>query len=272
MTEVWQVFDLRYLWPAFVGGIGVATVAGPLGSLMVWSRLAYFGDTLSHSGLLGITLALALHINITVGVCAIALLVALLLLGLQSRLKVASDTLLGLLSHTTLALGLLLLSAMEEIRVDVLGFLYGDILTMTWQDVMLVYGAAAITFLLLIGLWQPLLRVTVDAELAQAEGVSVAKVQASYKLLLAIVVAISIKIVGVLLITALLVIPATAARPCAKSPEGMALGASLIGVSAVVIGIFLSHFWDVPTGPAIVVMCTAILLLTLSFSRFKSNS
>lgn len=271
MTNVWQALDLRYLWPAFAGGIGVALVAGPMGSLMVWRRLAYFGDTLSHSGLLGITLALALHINITLGVCAIALLVALLLLGLQPRLKVASDTLLGLLSYTTLALGLLMLAAMEQIRVDVLGFLYGDILTMTWQDVMQVYGAGIVAFLLLIVLWQPLLRVTVDPELAQAEGVPVAKTQALYLLLLAIIVAISIKIVGVLLITALLVIPPTAARPCVKSPEEMAMGASLIGMSAVVIGIFLSHFWDIPTGPAIVVICTAILLITFGIASLKSN-
>lgn len=267
MTDLLQAWDIRYLLPAFAGGIGVATVAGPLGSLMVWRRLAYFGDTLSHSGLLGITLALALHINITLGVCAVALFVALALLGLQSRLKVASDTLLGLLSHTTLALGLLVLAAMDEIRVDVLGFLYGDILTMTWHDVMLIYAGGIVVFLLLATLWQSLLRITVDPELAQAEGVNVASVQTRYMLLLAIIVAISIKIVGVLLITALLVIPATAARPCAKSPEGMAGGASLIGILAVIIGVLISHFWDVPTGPAIVVICTSILLLTTMISR-----
>jgi zinc transport system permease protein len=267
MTDPFTAIDIRYLMLPLIGGIGVAAVTGPLGSLMVWRRLAYFGDTLSHSGLLGITLALALHINITLGVCIIALLVALLLLRLQSRLKVASDTLLGLLSHTSLALGLLVLAFMEEVRVDVLGFLYGDILAMTWRDVTIIFLGGTLVLALLAWLWQLLLRVTVDPELAQVEGVPIHKVEAAYVLLLAIFVAIAIKIVGVLLITALLVIPAAAARPCAKSPEGMAAIASLIGIGSVVVGMMVSHLWDLPAGPAIVVVSSVILLMTATFSK-----
>jgi len=267
MIELWQNWDLRYLAPAFIGGTGVAIVSGPLGAMMVWRRLAYFGDTLSHSGLLGITLALALHINITLGVCAIALLVALGLLGLQQKLLVASDTLLGLLSHTTLALGLLILATMERIQVDVLGFLYGDILALTWQDVGWIYLGGVIVILLLMRLWQSLLRVTVDPDLAQVEGVPVKRVQATYLLLLAIVVAVAIKIVGVLLITALLLIPATTARPWAHSPEKMAVYASIFGIISVMVGIISSHFWDVPTGPAIVVSSTFLLLITLCIKK-----
>ncbi len=269
MTEFWQAFDIRYLLIPLLGGVGVAAIAGPLGSIMVWRRLAYFGDTLSHSGLLGITLALALHINITFGVCFIALIVALLMLKLQSHINVSNDTLLGILSHTTLALGLLVLALMEDIRVDVLGFLYGDILAMTWRDVILVYVGGACAFALLARLWQSLLRITVDTDLAKVEGVPVERIQTVYMLLLAIVIAIAIKIVGVLLITALLVIPAAAARPCAKSPESMALISSVIGTISVICGIGISHIWDVPTGPAIVVFAAAILLLNTMISKYK---
>ncbi|MFI4937514.1 MAG: metal ABC transporter permease [Candidatus Berkiellales bacterium] len=257
------LFDLRYLlWP-FIGGIGVALVAGPLGALMVWRRLAYFGDTLSHSGLLGVTLALALHINVTVGVCFIAILVALFLLNLQQRMVLASDTLLGLLSHTMLALGLLTLALVKEIQVDVLGFLYGDILAISQKDVLIVYLGGAVVLVCLALLWQSLLRITVHSELAQVEGVNVRQVQAGYLLLLAIVVAIALKIVGVLLITALLIIPAAAARFWAKSPEQMAGLASVIGMISVFIGMLASHVWDIPTGPAIVVVSACIF--TLSF-------
>lgn len=266
----WSLLQVQYLWKPLLGGIGVALVAGPLGAFMVWRRLAYLGDTLSHSGLLGITLGLALQINVTFGVCVIAVAVALMLLGIQSKMKVASDTILGILSHTTLALGLLLLATLDSVRVDVLGFLYGDILAINWQDVALIYsGGVFITFCMLM-LWQPLLRLTVHVELAQVEGVAIKKVQAAYLILLAITVAIAIKIVGVLLITALLVIPAAAARPWAKSPEQMACWASILGAISVLIGMSLSHFWDIPTGPAIVVI-SAVMLAMTSISRLRTT-
>lgn len=258
---------LGYLALPLLGGMGVACVAGPLGALMVWRRLAYFGDTLSHSGLLGVTLALALNINVTLGVCLIALLIALILLGLQSHLIWGSDTVLGLLSHTTLALGLVALALQSGIQIDVLAFLYGDILAMTQQDVLIVYAGGALVLGVLFFLWQSLLRITVQSELAQVEGVPVQQIHAAYLLLLAIVVAISIKIVGVLLITALLIIPAAGARFWAKTPEQMAGGASTIGILSVIIGVYGSHVWDVPTGPAIVVASAALFTLFLGLSR-----
>lgn len=258
-------WDIGYLLTPFVGGIGVAVVSGPLGALMVWRRLAYLGDTLSHSGLLGITLALALHWDLTLGVCLIAVLVALLLLVLQTRVMVARDTLLGLLSHTTLAIGLLLLAALDNVRMDVLGFLVGDILAITWNDVLTIYLGGMLVLIALYMLWQQLLRVTVHTELAEVEGVNTQKVEAAYILLLAIAVAIAIKIVGVLLITALLLVPAAAARRFAKSPEQMAGVASLLGSISVGGGMLISHVWDCPTGPAIVV-CASILLAISSLS------
>lgn len=256
-------WDIGYLLKPLLGGLGVAFIAGPLGALMVWRRLAYFGDTLAHSGLLGVTLALMLKINITLGVCLIALLVALLLIGLHFRLVLANDTLLGILSHTTLAVGLLTLAVRDDIRVDVLGLLYGDILALTWRDIMLVYGGGVVLLVIQTCLWQSLLRITVHRELAQVEGVKVRQIEMVYLLLLAILVAIAMKMVGVLLITALLIIPAAAARPLAKGPEQMAAYTSLIGMFAVLLGILISHQWDVPTGPAIVSVAAMGFLLTL---------
>ena len=264
-----EQFNIAYLLPAIVGGVGVALVSGPFGVFMVWRRLAYFGDTLSHSGLLGITLALILNMNVTLGVCIIALLVASLLFGLKSRSRLASDTILGLLSYTLLALGLLLLGAFENVRVDILGFLVGDILTINWKDVLWIYAGGASVLIGLAFLWQPLLRITVHRELAIAEGVPVKSVEAIYLLLLAIVVAIAIKIAGVLLITALLIIPAAAARPFAKSPERMGIFASVIGAISVLVGIMISHVWDVPTGPAIVVSATGIFIINTALSSFS---
>jgi len=256
-----------FLWPVLLGGAGVSLIAGPLGAVMVWQRLAYFSDTLAHSGLLGVTLALLLQLNVVVGIMAIALSVAFLLLVIQRRLAVSSDTLLSLLSHTMLAMGLLALARLETIRVDVLGFLYGDILTMTWREVGVIYSGGSLVLLVLAKLWQSLLRLTLDRELAQVEGVPTQSVQAIYVVLLAATIAIAIKIVGVLLMTSLLVIPATTARIWAKTPEQMALMASFIGVIAVWSGIGLSYHWDLPTGPLIVVISAAFLLIGGVFKK-----
>ncbi len=263
---------MNYLLFPLLAGIGVAIIAGPLGSVIVWRRLAYFGDTLSHSGLLGITLALALKINIAIGVCVIAICVAALLFRWQKRLYLGSDTLLGLLSHTSLALGLITLSFFQSIQVDVLGFLYGDILSVNFQDVVWIYLGCMIVLVILGVLWTSLLRITVNEDLAEVEGVRVRLIEGAYLLLLAVVVAMAIKIVGVLLITALLIIPAASARSLAKSPEQMAAFASLFGILSVVIGIACSMTWDLPTGPAIVMGSTFIFVLNARvFRRVSYN-
>jgi len=212
-----------------------------------------------------VTLALIFEVNVTLGVCCIALLIAFLLSRLFSRTLLASDTLLGLLSHTLLALGLLTLAVREEIQIDVLGFLYGDILAIAWQDVLMIYAGGGSMLVLLLFLWTPLLRITVHPELAAVEGVDISKIQTAYLVLLAIVVAIAMKIVGILLITALLIIPAAAAHPFAKNPEQMAGLASFLGVCSVALGMLVSHTWDVPTGPAIVVIAAGFFVVTTAF-------
>lgn len=263
--------QFSYLLPAWIGGIGVALIAGPMGTFMVWRRLAYFSDTIAHSGLLGVTLGLILHFNITFAITVVAVFVSLLLFILQQRFKVASDTILGLLSHTALALGLLTLSFFESIRVDVLGFLYGDILTMTWQDVLVIYGGLVIVYLGIAKAWTQLLQITIDRELAQVEGVPTRKMMLAYNVLLALVIALSIKLVGVLLMTALFLIPATAASAWSKSPEQMSGFAALIGCAAVTLGLGCSHFYDVPTGPTIVVTAAFFLVFPVFFKNKPRN-
>ncbi|MEP4378297.1 MAG: metal ABC transporter permease [Alphaproteobacteria bacterium] len=248
---------------ALVAGVGVALVAGPLGCLIVWRRLAYFGDTLSHSALLGVALALLLQVNITAAVFAVSALVALSLLSLQRHASLSSDSLLGLLAHSSLALGLVALAFLPSVRVDLLGFLFGDILAVSNLDIAVIYiGGAAVT-LVLIFVWRPLFAATVNYELAEAEGMKPARANVIFMLLMATVIAISMKIVGVLLITALLIIPAATARRMASGPEAMALIAIVLGVVAVVAGLFGSLEWDTPSGPSIVVAALILFLLAL---------
>lgn len=229
---------------ALLAGLGVAVITGPLGAFIVWRRMAYFGDTLAHSSLLGVALALLLSISPTLSVIATCLILALILVILQQQKNLASDTLLGILSHTSLAIGLVAMALMPDIKVDLLSLLFGDLLTVNAHDVITIYVISLVAIFLLIKLWNPLLAITIHEELAKVEGVPVNAVRTAFMLIIALEIAIAMKVVGVLLITALLVIPAATARRFAKTPEQMAIFASLIGCFAVILGLASSWFID----------------------------
>ena len=247
---------------ALVAGIGVALVAGPLGCFVVWRRLAYFGDTMAHAALLGVALAFLFEVNITLAVFAVSTCIALALLLLQRRAALSADALLGLLSHSALAVGLVVLAFMTWIRVDLMGFLFGDILAVSQTDIAVIWVGGAAVLAVLAAVWRPLFAGTVNQELAQAEGLKPERANIIFMLLMAAVIAISLKIVGVLLITALLIIPAATARRFATGPEQMAVLAGLIGAAGVLGGLFGSLEWDTPAGPSIVV--AALFLFVLS--------
>jgi len=255
---------------AILGGIGVALVAGPLGCFVIWRRLAYFGDTLSHSALLGVALAFLFELNIMLTVFLISVLVALLLMLLQRRASLSSDALLGLLAHSALAIGLVVLAFMTWIRVDLLGFLFGDILATTKTDLAMIWFGGLAVLITLIKIWRPLFAATVSYELATAEGTRPDFTNIIFTVILAAVIAVSMKIVGVLLITALLIIPAAAARRFSSSPEQMALIAIIIGICSVWLGLLGSLEWDTPAGPSIVVAALGCFIFSiLPLPKFK---
>jgi len=255
---------------AVLGAIGVAIVTGPLGCFVVWRRLAYFGDTLSHSALLGVALAILLEVNITLAVFVISILMSLALLTLRQIAPLSSDALLGLLAHSTLALGLIALSFMTWVRVDLLGFLFGDVLAINQFDLLVIGLGGTIVLLVLKLIWRSLFAATVSQEIARAEGLEPKRAEVIFMILMASVIAISMKIVGVLLITALLIIPAAAARCFSHSPEQMAVFAVLIGILSVVIGLQSSLTWDTPAGPSIVAALLVLFIAsTLSMTQFR---
>ncbi len=245
---------------AMMAGIGVALIAAPLGCFIVWRRMAYFGDTISHSALLGVALGFLLQINIGVAVFAVAALVSLSLLSLQKHAKLSSDSLLGILSHSALALGLVVIAFMPALRVDLLGYLFGDILAVSRTDIATIYGGGLAVLLVLAWIWRPLLAETVSFDLARAEGLKPEVTRLVFMLLVALMVAITMKIVGILLITALLIIPASTARRFSGSPEGMAIAAMLVGVLSVIAGLYGSLAFDTPSGPSIVVAALMLFL------------
>ena len=252
-----------FLFRALLAGAGVALIAGPLGCFIVWRRMAYFGDTMAHSALLGVALSVLFDVNITLGVFVVATFGALALIMMQRRAPLSSDALLGILSHLMLALGIVIVAMMTWLRIDLMAFLFGDILAVSWTDIVVVYAGGALILAFLIFIWRPLLAGTVSSELAAAEGLHPERARIIFMLLMAAVIAIAMKIVGILLITSLLIIPAAAARRFASSPEMMAVLAAIIGVIAVCVGLFGSLTWDTPSGPSIVVAAAMIFLLSL---------
>jgi zinc transport system permease protein len=247
-----------FLWRALAAGVAVALVAGPFGSFVVWRRMSYFGDTLAHASLLGVALGFVLRVNLAVGVFAVGAGVALLLLALQRRKRLPGDAILGILSHGALSLGLVSVAFLETLRVDLLSYLFGDVLAVTPVDLLWICGGGLCALAALCAIWKPLLSMTVHEELARVEGVRVDLTLGVFVLLLAAVVALVMKVVGMLLITALLIIPAAAARRFARSPEGMAAAAALLGCAAVGIGLWGSLRWDTPAGPSIVVAAVGL--------------
>lgn len=244
---------IEFLLPALVAGLAVAALAGPLGCQLVWRRLAFFGDTLSHGALLGIALGTLLAIDMTVAVvlCASFIAFGLYLLQRQQR-DLGTDTLLSVLAHTALAFGMIAVSVIDGARPNLVGLLFGDILFVTMQDAAVITGGCLLLLAVLAAAWRPMTSATVQEELARVEGVPTEAVKLLLVMLLALMVALAMKIVGLLLITALLIVPAATARRFARNPESMAIIASLAGGACVVSGLLASWHADIPAGPAIV--------------------
>ena len=249
---------------ALAAGIALALVVGPLGSVVVWRRMAYFGDTLAHAALLGVALAVASEQLPMAGVVLIGVLIAVVLFWLEKQRDLSTDTLLGILSHSALALGLIVLSVIQSrgLNVNLMSYLFGDLLAVNRFDLVLMYGSAVVILLIFSRLLSPLISISVNEELARIDGVAVEKVRFIFMILLALVIAVALKVVGILLITALLIIPAATARLFSKSPRQMVLVSILISVAAVIIGLYSSFGWDIPTGPAIVVAASCLFFVS----------
>lgn len=262
---------LELLLVPLLTGILVALIAGPLGAFTVWRGMAYFGDTLAHSALLGVAAALIFDFNVQIGILLCCFVIAILLLTIQKKSSMSADSILGILSHSALALGLVVVSLLPGNRVDLFAYLFGDLLTVTLSDLWLILLLVVLSLAVIIYLWPALLMLAVDEELAQAEGRNVNLLRLVLTLLMALIVAVAMKTVGILLITALLIIPAAAAQRVTRSPEAMALGASLVGVVSIVGGLYFSARFDTATGPSIVVFAAATFVLAFLYARLSKS-
>ena len=262
------MFD-DFMVRAALAGIGLAFASAPLGCFVVWRRMAYFGDATAHAAILGVALSLAFSMSIFVGTVVVALLMALVVSVLSEK-GYAMDTLLGVLAHSALAFGLVAVSFLSGIRIDLMAYLFGDILAVSRGDLSVIWGGSAFVVSLIGWRWSGLLTSTLNADLAYANGINPKREQLVLTIALAITVAVAIKVVGVLLIAAMLIIPAAAARPMSRTPEGMAIAAGLIGMLSTIIGLQAAYVLDTPAGPSIVCV-TAITFIFTSFLKLLGH-
>ena len=255
---------------ALIAGVGIALVTGPLGCFIIWRRLSFFGDTLAHAALLGVTMAVFFEINIAFSVFLISSVVALILLKLQQTTKLPGDALLGLLAPSSLAVGLVVIGFLTSIRFDIMGLLFGDILAVNQNDLLLIWIGGALILLILKFIWRPLFASTVNYELAEAEGMKPDKFNAIFTVLMAAVIAISIKIVGLLLITGMLIMPAAMGRNLSNNPQQMVILSVIAGLLSVIIGLFSSLQFNTPSGPSIIT--AALILFCFTLIKFKKYS
>lgn len=232
--------------------------------------MSYYGESIAHSSLLGVGLGILLGTGINFGVIIICLLFGILFLWLQQSKILSTDTLLGVLAHLALSIGIIVIS-LNRIKIDIEAFLFGDILTVSSSDLWIMYLGVGITILLILINWSSLLLVTIDEDLARAEGINPIYINLLLTIVLTIVVAVSLQIIGLLLITAMLIIPAATSRRLANSPGQMALIATLVGVFSVISGIFLSIELDAPSGPSIVVISAILFFLSYLFGLMQKD-
>ncbi len=257
-----------FLVRAGLAGVGLACATGPLGALVVWRRMAYFGDATAHAAILGVAMALAAGLPVVVGTLVVALAMAVTVATLAAR-GWAMDTTLGVLAHSALALGLVAVSFLPTVRTDLSALLFGDILAVSRGDLALIWAGAAGVVGLLVWRWQALLTATISEDLAHASGINPDRERLVLTLALALVVALALKIVGALLIAAMLIIPAAAARGLSRSPEAMAVMAVVIGAGASLLGLQLSLWQDTPAGPSIITAAAAVFVLSAVFGRLR---
>jgi zinc transport system permease protein len=257
-----------FLWRAALGAGLLAAACGPIGCFVLWRRMAYVGESVAHIGLLGAAVGLLLGINVLIGTAVLAITAALVMARAPDRV-IPAGTYVGIIGHIGLALGFVVLATMETVRADLLGYLFGDVLALTTGDLAAIAGVSVAVLAATALIWRPLLRAAAGGSIAAAEGLDSPLAQTAFLVLVAILVAFGLKVVGALLIVALLIIPPAAARPFARTPEAMAVAAAILGALAAPIGLAAAYFADAPAGPCIVLAAGAIFALSAASSRLN---
>ena len=263
LTDIFWIFQYEFFQRAFLGGICAALLCSVLGVFVVLRRASLIGEGLSHLAFGGIALGLFLAIYPLYTAFAFALLGTLIIYVLNRKKVVYSETAIGLIFSFGLAFGAVLASLAGGFNVDLFSYLFGSILTITSGDLVTIIILTSIVLVFVVLFYKELVHLTFDEQGARLAGIPVMKFELAFNLMVALTVIVSIKIVGSLLVSALLIIPAASAMQFSKSFRGTLLIAMDLGILAVVFGLLVSFAYDVSTGGMIVLLSLGIFVVCI---------
>lgn len=263
MTEILEILALPFAQRALAAGLALAVVGGVLGVFVVLRGMAFFSDAIAHASLLGIAVALLASVSPLTGALILAVLAAVLIATLRGRTVLSLDTLIGVFFSAAVALGVIVIGFIQGFRADLLAYLFGDVLALRAADVILAWTLSALVLVVFAFSWRDVVLSTLHRDLAAVEGVRVLRTELLFLVLVALVVAAAMRIVGVILVTALLVVPAATAQNLARTFRGMMIWSVVLSLLSFVIGILLSFGFNLPSGPTIVVTSAVLFALSL---------
>lgn len=255
-----EALALPFMQRALLAGLLVGLTASLLGVFVVLRRSAFFGDAVSHASLAGVALGVVTGLPPLATAAGVAVAIGLSLHRLERGSRLSLDTILGFVLPFFMAAGVLILSLAPGFQPELLSYLFGSLLAVSWEHLGLIAGISLLVLVLLLRLRHPLVFATFDAEGAQASGIRVGRLLTVYHVLLALVVIASIKVVGIILVNALLVIPAATAKLLSRSLGQMFVLSPLVSIASVLAGLAASYWLDVPSGPAVVVVAGLVFL------------
>ena len=252
---------------ALIAIILITPIFAILGTMIVNNKMAFFSDALGHSALTGIAIGMVLGVtNINVGMILFAIIFALLLNYVKNKATSGADTIISVFSSIAIALGLALLAQSGNFN-KYSSYLVGDILSITDTEILYVFIAAIFVYVFWYFTFNKLNVISINSTLAKSKGISVKKIDNIFVVLIAIIVMISIRWIGILLINSLLILPAASSRNIAKNMRFYHLFAILFSVFSGITGLIVSYYFNIPTGPMIVLISGAIYFITLFFKK-----
>ncbi len=268
MTELWTIFQLPFMERALLAGLLVALMSSVLGVFVVQRGLSFLGDGLAHAAFGGVALGLLVGVSQPLWVALpFTLFASLGIAWVRDRTQLSSDTAIGIFFAVSVALGVIFISLKTGYSADAWNLLFGSILGIGREELLIITAVTPLGLSLLWALWGRLAYATFDAELAQTDGVKTRRLEYLLFALAAVVIVVSVRVVGAILIAAYLVIPAAAARLVARSLFQMTLLSVAFGLLSTVVGLIASFFLEVPSGSTIILTQAALFVVAALFSR-----
>jgi len=265
-----EFLSYPFIQRALIASLIVGILCPFVGNFVVLRKMSFFSDAISHSAFAGIAVGALLGIDLSLSSLVVAILIAFFIAFLSEKTTLSHDTIIGIAFSGSIATGILIIGMLKGYRMDVFTFLFGDILAITRTDLVLLLLICIISIGVLTVFLKPFLQITFNRELARIEGINVRVFEYMLFFIIAVVVTVSLKIIGIILVTSLLIVPAAAAKNLASSMKHLFVLSCVFGIISGITGLLGSVYLNTPSGPTIVLVSIGIFFLTMLRRKFES--